>query len=153
MLKWFLILALSLTLGLKLIVRPDKSAPSATDIQQRDADFLVQQRFTVALTNQRGEGQPMLRASAGACRILVANSNPMAWDRDVIGRNATGADRSFVVFQGRVYKEQPTWLTVPDFLWSRLQRELGVRVHPAPLLAVIATASCNAEHLPWSELG
>jgi hypothetical protein len=102
-LKWFLILALSLTLGLKLIVRPDKSAPSATDIQQRVADFLVQQRFTVALTNRTGEGQPMLRASAGACRILVANSNPMAWDRDVISRNATGADRSFVVFQGRVY--------------------------------------------------
>ena len=153
MLKWFLILALSLTLGLKLIIRPDKSAPSATDIQQRVADFLVQQRFTVALTNQTGEGQPMLRASAGACRILVANSNPMAWDRDVIGRNATGADRSFVVFHGRVYKEQPTWLTVPDFLWSRLQRELGVRVHAAPLLAVIATTSCNAEHLPWSELG
>jgi len=152
-LKWFLVLALLLTLGSKLIVRPDKSTPSAADIQQRVGDFLIQQRFTVALTNQTGEGQPMLRASAGACRILVANSNPMAWDRDVIRRNATVADRSFVVFRGRVYAEQPTWLTVPDFLWSRFQRELGLRAHAAPLLAVIATTSCNAERLPWGELG
>jgi hypothetical protein len=152
-LKWFLVLALLLTLGSKLIVRPDKSTPSAADIQQRVADFLVQQRFVVALSNQPSEGQPMLSASAGVCRILVANSDPIAWNRDVIRRNATVADRSFVVFRGRVYAEQPTWLTVPDFLWSRFQRELGLRAHAAPLLAVIATTSCNAERLPWGELG
>lgn len=151
--KSFLVLALLLTLGSKLIIRPDKSVPSATDVQQRVADFLVRQHFTVALTNQAGEGQAMLRASAaGACRMLVANSDPVAWNRDAFRRNATAADRSFVVFRGGVYTEMPTWLTVPDFLWSRLQRELGLRVQAAPLVAVIATASCNAERLPWSEL-
>jgi hypothetical protein len=154
-LKWFLVLALLLTLGSKLIVRPDKSTPSAADIQRRVADFLIQQRFTVALTNPTSDGQPMLRASAGVCRILVVNSDPipMASGRDVIRLNATVADQSFVVFRGRVYAEQPTWLTVPDFLWSRFQRELGLRAHAAPLLAVIATTSCNAERLPWGELG
>jgi hypothetical protein len=154
-LKWFLVLALLLTLGSKLIVRPDKSTPSAPDILRRVADFLIQQRFTVALTNQTRDGQPMLRAIAGVCRILVVNSGPipMAWGRDVIRLNATVADQSFVVFRGRVYAEQPTWLTVPDFLWSRFQRELGLRAHAGPLLAVIATTSCNAERLPWGELG
>jgi hypothetical protein len=151
--KSFLVLALLLTLGSKLIVRPDKSVPSATDIQQRVADFLVRQRFIVSLTNQTGDGQPMLRASAaGACRILVANSDPMGWNRDAFRRNATVVDRSFVVFRGKVYAEQPTWLTVPNFLWSRFEREMGLRAHAAPLLAVIATASCDAERLPWSEL-
>jgi hypothetical protein len=95
----------------------------------------------------------MLRAGAGACRMLVANSNPIAWDRDVIRRHATVADRVFVVFRGRIYTDQPTWLTVPYFLWSRFQRELGLRAQTAPLLAVIATPSCDAERLPWSELG
>jgi hypothetical protein len=152
-LKWFLVLALLLTLGSKLIVRPDKSTPSAADIQRRVADFLIQQSFTVALTNQTSDGQPVLRASAGVCQILVVNSDPMAWGRDVIRLNATVADQSFVVFRGRVYAEQPTWLTVPDFLWSRFQRELGLRAHAAPLLTVIATTSCNAERLPWGELG
>ena len=152
-LKWFLILALPLTLGSKLIVRPDQSAPSEKDVQQRVAKFLGQQRFTVALSDQLGEGKVMIQAGAGACRILVANSSPIAWDSDAIRRNATAADRVFVVFRGRTYEDQPTWLTVPYFLWSRAQRELGLPAHTAPLLAVIASPNCDAERLPWGELG
>lgn len=95
----------------------------------------------------------MIRAGAGACRILVANPSPMAWDNDAIRRHATAADRVFVVFRGRTYKDQPTWLTVPYYLWGRLLRELGLRAQGPPLLAVIATAGCDAERLPWSELG
>jgi hypothetical protein len=150
-LKWFLILALPLTLGSKLIVRPDRRVPNE-DVQQMVMEFLVRQHFTVASSDQPSEGKPMIRAGAGMCRMLVANSNPMAWDRDIIRRNATAADRVFVVFRGRIYKEQPTWLTVPYFLWSRLQREFGLRVHSPPVLVVMATANCDAERLPWSEL-
>ena len=152
-LKLFIIVALPLTLGFKLIVRPDLSAPSEKDVQQKVAEFLVRQHFAVALSEQPGEGQVMIRAGAGACRMLVANSNPMGWDSDSIRRNATAADRVFVVFRGRTYKDQPTWLTVPYYLWARLQRELGLRAQSPPLLAVIATAGCDAERLPWSELG
>jgi hypothetical protein len=151
-LKWFLILALPLTLGLKLVARPDRSAASAPNVQQTVAEFFLRQRFTVALPDRTGEGQYMLRASAGPCRILVVNSNPIAWDSDAIRRNAMAADRVFVVFRGRIYKDPPTWLTVPYFLWSRLERELGLRAQAAPLLSVIATAGCSAEQLPWSEL-
>jgi hypothetical protein len=148
-LKWFLILALPLTLGLKLVVRPDRSVASEADVQQKVAEFFSRQHFTVDLT---GEGQYMLRASAGPCRILVSKSDPMAWDSARIRRNATDGDRVFVVFRGRTYEDQPTWLTVPYFFWSRFERELGLRGQAAPLLSVIATAGCGAERLPWSEL-
>jgi hypothetical protein len=151
-LKWFLILALPLTLGLKLIVRPDLSVASEIDVQQKVAEFLRRQHFTVVLSDRTGEGQYMLRASAGPCRILVAKSDPMAWDSAAIRSNATDGDRVFVVFRGRTYEDPPTWLTVPYFLWSRLERELGLRAQAAPLLSVIATAGCGAERLPWSEL-
>ena len=153
MLKWsLLVLALALTLGSKLIVRPDLRAPGEKTVQQTVAEFLARQRFTVALPDRTGEGQYMLRASAGPCRILVVNSNPIAWDSDAIRRSATAADRVFVVFRGRTYEDQPTWLTVSYFLWSRVERELGLRAQAAPLLSVIATAGCGAERLPWSEL-
>jgi hypothetical protein len=153
-LKWFFILALALTLtlGLKLMVRPDLRGPNEADAQQRVSEFLIRQHFTVALSNEPIEGKQMIRASAGPCHILVANPNPIAWDSEVIRGMATAADGVFVVFRGRTYKEQPTWLTVPYFLWSRLQRELGLRTQAAPLLAVIATTNCDAERLPWSEL-
>jgi hypothetical protein len=148
-LKWFLILALPLTLGLKLVVRPDRSVASETDVQQKVAEFFSRQHFTV---DRMGEGQYMVRASAGPCRILVAKSDPMAWDSAAIRRNATDGDRVFVVFRGRTYEDQPTWLTVPYSFWSRFERELGLRTQAAPLLSVIATAGCGAERLPWSEL-
>jgi hypothetical protein len=151
-LKWFLILALPLTLGLKLVVRPDRSVASETDVQQKVAEFFRRQHFTVALSDRTGEGQYMLRASAGPCQILVAKPDPMAWDSAAIRRNATDGDRVFVVFRGRTYEDQPTWLTVPYFLWSRLERELGMRAEAAALLSVIATAGCGAERLPWGEL-
>jgi len=151
-LKWFLILALPLTLGLKLVVRPDRSVASETDVQQKIAEFFRRQHFTVTLSDRMGEGQYMLRASAGPCRILVARSDPMAWDSAAIRQNATDGDRVFVVFRGTTYEDQPTWLTVPYFLWSRFERELGMRAEAAPLLSVIATAGCGAERLPWGEL-
>jgi hypothetical protein len=151
-LKWLLILALPLTLGSKLIARPDMSGPSERDVQQKVAAFFVRQNFAVASSDQPSEGQIMIRAGAGTCRMLVATLSPLGWESDAIRRNATAADRVFVVFRGKTYKEQPTWMTVPVFLWSRLQRELGFPVHTTPVLAIIATASCDAERLPWSEL-
>jgi hypothetical protein len=120
--------------------------------QQRVAEFLERQGFSVARTETVEDGQPMLRAAADACRLLVAKSPVGGWDRDLIRRHATSAERVFVVFRGKVYVDQPTWLTVPDFLWARFRRELGTNAQPAPVLAIIATTTCEAERLPWHEL-
>ena len=153
-LKWGVLLLLPLTLGWKLAVRPgDSGELKEKETQLKIAEFLVRQRFAVAVSEKMDEGQPAIRATAGACRILVAKSPALGWDRDMIRRNATAADEIFVVFAGKVYTEQPTWLTVPDFLWARFRRELGMNAQPTPVLAVIATTNCGAERLPWKELG
>lgn len=152
-LKWFVLLLLPLTLGWKLAVRPGGSTEATEkDAQTKVAEFLVRQHFSVGLSEQATEGQPSIRAASGVCRMLITQSPEMGWDRDLIRRNATAADRVFVVYRGRVYAEQPTWLTVPDSLWTRFRRELGQNVQVAPVLAVIATESCEAERLPWGEL-
>lgn len=152
-LKWSLLLLLPLTLGLKLTVRPGGSVElSNKSAQLRVADFLARQRFTVILSDTLEEGQPNVRATAGACRILVAKSPAVEWGRDLLRRHATPADQVFVVFRGRVYQEQPAWLTVSDFLWSRFRRELGFNASPTPVLGVIASKTCDAERLPWIDL-
>jgi hypothetical protein len=92
----------------------------------------------------------MLGASAGVCRTLVLNSDPGLGPRRL---NATGCGPELCGVPRQIYAEQPTWLIVPDLLWCRFQRELGLRAPAAPLLAVVATTSCNAERLPWGELG
>jgi hypothetical protein len=84
--------------------------------------------------------------------LLITFSPALGWDRDLIRRTAEPDDHVFVVFRGKVYAEQPTWLTVPLFLWARFQRELGFQALAEPALAIIATAICNAEQLPWADL-
>ena len=91
----------------------------------------------------------MIQATAGGCRMLIAKSPAIGSDRDVLRRYAEAADQIFVVFRGRVYADQPDWLTVSDFLWARFRRELGLEARAAPVLAVIAGANCGADRLSW----
>jgi hypothetical protein len=154
-LKWsILLLLLPLTLGWKLAVREGGSTEATEkDAQRQVAEFLIHQHFTVVVSEQVAEGQPIIRATVGACRILIAKSPAVGWDRDLVRGYATATDRVFVVFRGNVYSDQPTWLTVSDFLWARVRREIGFKAQAAPVLAVIASTNCDAERLPWNELG
>src|SRR5262249_45687567 len=38
---------------------------------------------------------------------------------------ATASDGVSFVFRGEVYRDHPTWLTVPNSLWAQFRRELG----------------------------
>src|SRR5262249_23514714 len=122
------------------------------DVQLNVSEFLVRQHFSVVVSGNAGEGQPILRATAGACRMLIIESPPIGWNRDQIRRYATADDRVFVVFGGTTYAEHPTWQSVLNNLWARLWRELGYNTQATPVLVVIATATCEADRLPWSEL-
>ena len=117
------------------------------------AEFLNRQRFIVSVAEKLEAGEPKIFATAGACRVLVAKSASEGSDRDRIGRYATAADTVFVVFGGRTYAEQPTWLTMLDSLWAKLRRELGFNAHATPVFVVIATKGCGAEQFPWHQLG
>ena len=151
--KWLILLLLPITLAWKLAVRTTHPEGSAEkEFQLQVADFLVRQHFQVARSGQAAEGQPSIEATSGLCRMRVTKSPPVGWDRDLIRRFATPTDRVFVVFGGKVYAEQPTWLTAADFLWARLRRELGMRGEPSPVLGIVASAACDAEKLPWQDL-
>ena len=149
-LKLFVLLVLvALTLGLKWAAAV--SEPNVKDAQLSVAEFLARQHFAVSVPEKASEGWTTIRATTPGCRMLVTNSPVLGWDRDVVARSATAGDRVFVVYRGRVYAERPSWL-IASYLWSRLLRELGVKVQPTSLLAVVAATSCDAERLPWDQL-
>ena len=152
--KWLvLVLLLAATLGWKVVARSAVGdQPSERDIQGQVAEFLARQHFGVSVSDQVEDGKPSIAASSGSCRMLVAKSPALGWDRDLIRRYAEPDDHLFVVFRGHVYADQPTFLTVFDALWSRFRRELGLRVEANPVLAVVAKTSCQAERLPWDQL-
>src|SRR5262249_21923559 len=115
------------------------------------ADFLVRQHFGVSISDRVAEGKPAIAATSGPWRILVAKSPVFGCDRDLIRRYAGPEDRTFVVFRGQIYSEQPTFLTVFDAMSSRLWRELGFGGQPNPVLGVVARINCDAERLPWDQ--
>jgi hypothetical protein len=153
-LKYLILLVfLALTLAWKVIARvtPHEQATDR-NIQVRLAEFLVGQHFSVSMMDSGEQGKPAVAASSGSCRMLVLRSPALGWDRDLIRRYAEAEDQVFVVFQGRIYSDQPTFRTVVDALWSRFQRELGFTASPSPVFAVVARADCEADRLPWDKL-
>jgi hypothetical protein len=84
--------------------------------------------------------------------MLLTEVSPRGWERDSLYNRATAADQVFIIFGGKVYAEQPRWLTAADFLWYKLRSELGLKARPTPVIAVIAEKRCAAEHLPWLDL-
>jgi hypothetical protein len=157
MLKGLVATLLVLTLGWKLAVHHDNSQEAQEKevvVQNKIASFLVREHFTVVVTPQETTAQmPMVQATAGACRMLVIKSLYNNEDRDRIRVYLNTADIVFVVFAGRIYAEQPTFLTMLDYLWTKFQRQLGLEAEASPVLYVIATSNCDAERLPWGELG
>jgi hypothetical protein len=147
-LKWLVLLLLPLSLGWKLAVHPDYT----DDLTGKVDTFLTRYDFIVIVHKIEMPGAPYILATRGGCQMLIAKPSYRGSDNAMIRRRASATDRVFVVFGGKVYTEQPTWLTVPDYLWAKFLGELGFKPHPTSLIAVIARKTCDAERLPWSEL-
>jgi hypothetical protein len=151
--KFFLGTALILTLGVKILLQPAASDENqARSAQSRLIEFLTRQHFSVSVAERAVEGQASIVATMGVCRILVVRSPPMGWDRDLVRRLALPADEIFVLYGGKTYHEQPTWLTVLDSLRARMLRGVGINSQPTPVYAIISPKSCNSSALPWQEL-
>ena len=147
-LKWSIVLLLPLTLAWKVAVGPD----DASDLELEIVKFLRNRQFDVTSTSEMMNYMPVIHASSGSCRMLVAKIVPDGSSRDLIGDLATANDRVFIVFRGRIYAQQPILFTVLHYLWSRFLRELGLVRHITPVLAVVATTCCDAEQLQWDVL-
>jgi hypothetical protein len=146
--KCFVALLLPMTLAWKATIGLENS----TELKERIVEFLAQQQFDVAITEDIVEDMPAIRASREACRMVILKTAPNGWRRHMISERTAPTDQVFIVFRGIVYTEQPTWLTLVAHLWSRFLRKVGLQRHTTPVIAVIAPASCDVERLPWYEL-
>jgi hypothetical protein len=146
-LKWLVIILLPLTIGWKVASKPE----NPVEIQNAIVEFLTKQQFDVRVTDENMEYMGIIDARSRSCRLRVARVSPLGHEEDIVRRSSATSDRTFYVFRGTVYREQPVRLTVASYLWFRFLRELGLVSRIPPVLAVVT--SCDAEHLPWSALG
>jgi hypothetical protein len=139
---------LLVALGWKIAIQPDDPNYLKEDLIK----FLERNHFSVVVTDEVVNDTPIIRATTASCHLQIGRLTPDGSNRDLIRHIAAGTDRSFVVFRGAVYAQQPILLTVLNYLWSRFLRELGLIRHIAPVITVAVNSSCNAERLPWGEL-
>jgi hypothetical protein len=139
---------LLVTVGWKITNQADDSNYLARDLIK----FLERNHYNVVVTDEVVDYTPIIRATTASCDLKIARLTPDGSNRDLIRHLAVGADRSFIVFRGSVYAQQPVVQTVVFYIWSRILRELGFVRHITPVITVSANASCNAEGLPWGQL-
>jgi hypothetical protein len=145
--KWFMVILLPLTISWKVAVKPENP------VETKDAivEFFTKQQFEVTVTDESMEYMAIIEASLGSCHLRVARVSPLGHEADLIHQARAASDRTFFVFRGTVYAQQPVRVTVASYLWFRFLRELGLVSRVPPVLAVIS--SCDAELLPWRTLG
>ena len=147
-LKLSLSILLLLSLAWKIAVPRDSQNTLENDL----VEFLERNHFNVVVTQRMVDYMPLIQANTASCHLQIARLTPDGSNRDLIQNLTIGADRIFVVFHGRVYKQQPILFTVLSYFWSRFLRELGLAKHITPIIAVAANSSCEAEQLPWADV-
>ena len=146
-LKWSVIVLLPLTIGWKAVGKPE----NPVEIQNSIVEFLTKQQFDVSVTHENMEFTGIINARSHSCQLRVARVSPLGHEADLVRQASAASDRTFYVFRGNVYPEQPVRLTVASYFWFRFLHELGLVSRVPPVLAVVT--SCDAEQLPWSALG
>lgn len=146
--KSFIAILLPLTLAWKLASAG--YAEDTTTLKSKIVEVLTQHQYKVAIS-EPPLGAMLIDATRGACRLTIAQASSFGEDRYYI-RHLLGnvAKTNFVVFQGKVYKEQPVWATAASELWSQFLRKLGFARNVPVVLAIAATTACDAKNLPWN---
>jgi hypothetical protein len=147
-LKWLIVLLLPLTVTWKLSAQLGDSY-SVTDVRDKIVEFFLRQQFE-AVTDATTVDIPIVRVTAGGCRMLVVSTS--GWTPDTFRDLATPSDHLYLIFRGKVYAEELTWLPLLNRKWFRFLRRLKLTTQQASLIVVLAGGLCEVQRLPWEEL-
>jgi len=145
-LRLFLVVLLPLTVGWKLTMPSDNS----DEVNNSIVEFLKRNQFSAVVTREVDETYVVSGRSAD-CRLFVTKVLPLGKARDQVQHLASPSDRTFVVYRGKIFGEQPRLRTIVDFFLSKFLSAVRVISEVPPVLAVVS--SCDAAtQLPWNQL-
>jgi hypothetical protein len=148
------LLAAVLILSLFLKVSGGTNAETADPAKVQDRVASLLQRHGFEVTRIPPDVDLIsLAAVKGACRMLIAVLSPHGWHRDVIRKLAPPGSETIFVFDGGIYREQPTLRTRAAHYQTRLLRYAGFDEPARPVLGVLGPSTCELERMVnWSEL-
>jgi hypothetical protein len=137
------------TLSLKVLVirtQPGSEQREAT-VKTQIACFLTRHGFQLDPAASIG-----VSAHSGGCRLFIAEVAYQGWHRDSVRRLAAPGDQLLFFFRGRMYPDQPVWLTRVSGQWTSVLQNLGLNAPSDPVLGIVASPVCNLNAMPWQEL-
>jgi hypothetical protein len=141
-------LLLALTVGWKVALSLTNNRIERDGFKPALVDFLVRQHFAVFEANDINVNG--MEAIADGCRLRLIEAQ--VWKQNIIKDVASADERIFFVYRQTVYTNLPMWSIVANQYWSRFLRKIEFKSSTdSPIIAVIASARCNAERLPWHE--
>ncbi len=140
---------LILTLVLKVLAAPNQLGPEerANMVRNQIAGFLARHGLQPGLDDSLG-----VSGRSGECRLLVVEAAYQGWHRDTLRRLAAQKDQLRFYFRGRMYADQPIWLTRLSGHWATFLQSFGLNTPVEPVLGIVASPICNLNAMPWQEL-
>lgn len=141
---------LAATLGLKALT----ASPSAYHGNMLAAAAAETMLMTAGYQTHRtvtGLGT-LVRGQRGACRIMLTEYPPHGTTAEVVNGWSRRTGPLMFAWQGSLRDEAPKLQPLLTFYVQRELRRLGFHPSIKPVIAVAASAACDLDRLPWSEL-
>ena len=149
--KLFLVVALVLTLALKLLLyHRETAAAEHEELGEAVTGFLLKIGFESHV--EKTFGNVFIHAHSGKCRMLISEATPQGWDHNSNEIWAKPVGRLSYIFDGAVHVDEPFLAPMLDRWWMQLRIKLGLSPNYHPVLAVAASDDCSINVLPWREL-
>lgn len=110
--------------------------------------WLADNRF--AIQTSASNGFAVVHGRRSRCRLTIAVVDGRGFHRHLMRTMATPGERTYFVFKGGIYAEQPLLKTaVSHHLWARA-RDVGIRL-PRELVLGVVSSNCP-QSLPWQHV-
>lgn len=149
--KLFLVVALVLTLALKLLLYHRGTAAADSEVLgEAVVPFLLEHGFESHL--EKNSDGVLVHATAGKCRMLISEATPQGWDRNQNELLAKPVGRLSYIFDGAIQPYEPFLAPVLYSWWRQVRIKLGLSPNYHPVFAVAASEECAIDTLPWWQL-
>jgi hypothetical protein len=148
--KVALTLAIVVSGGAKILV--SSWQPAVGDVLKPHLEgTLIENGYRIEAFD-RGSDPLYILAQSENCRVKLIVAAPEGWHKFLINELRSPSDRSFFVFDGVQYEEQPVWTTWLDHQWWRMKVFLRLRPPIKPVLGVIESPGCSEPNPLWPAL-
>ena len=148
--KFALMLALTMTLGLKAAWTRDAPKPDAHLFAGQALLFLQQSGF--ATRQEKRRFGIISYGRKGDCLLMLAEYRPHGTHAEPLAAHAAPLGPLLYAWRGELGGRAPKLIPLTEFYLNRELRRAGLQPTRHPIVAIAGSDGCELAQLPWREL-